>query len=92
MEFRMSDIEEQFARILAACAELGPLAQKHLRVGLGTFAQQEFDDFCRINLHSKRMMYHMAMEWILFKNIHRRAGRLGWLWRAIAHWRDRTDK
>ena len=87
----MADIESLFPAVDRACAKLAPLCQQKLRFGLGRFAEQEYEGMRKHSLFTKRMFYRMGGEWILFKNIYRRAGRFGWFWNARARWIDRTD-
>jgi hypothetical protein len=87
----LANVEGCFAAIDAACASLGKLAQQKLRIGLGSFAQQEYDGVGKHSVYTKRMFFNMGTEWILFKNIYRRAGKFGSFWRLVAKLRDRHD-
>lgn len=87
----MAETESCFPAVARACAALAPHAQLKLRFGLGRFASQEYDGMRTGSLYTKRMFYNMGAEWILFKNIYRRAGKLGWFWRAWSRWYDKRD-
>jgi len=87
----LADVEELFPAIDAAFASLSKLAQKKLRIGLGSFAVQEYDGIAKHSVYTKRMFFNMGTEWILFKNICRRAGKFGSFWRFVAKLRDRHD-
>ena len=92
VEFNLSEAESVFAFIERSCAQLVPHAQRSLRVGLGKFGPDEFTGFSNGNIFSARIPFDMGSEWLLFKNIHRRAGRFGWFWRLVAKRQDRKDK
>lgn len=92
MEFSLGDIENNFAAIEAACRELSKKAIKELRVGLGTFGPDEYVGLSNGSMFTKRMPAAVGTEWILFKNIHRRAGKFGWFWRQIARRLDRKEE
>jgi hypothetical protein len=87
----MADVQEAFAAIHAACQKLSPFAQQKIRFGLGQFATQEYDGIRRLSMYSKGLPFNMGAEWILLKNIQRRAGKFGWFWRLVALARDRHD-
>ncbi len=91
-DVNLADVEQLFPDIDRACATLSTLAQRNMRIGIGSFAQQEYDGFRKHSIYTKCMPYGMGTEWILFKNIRSRAGKFGWFWRLVAKWRDRTDK
>ena len=67
-------------------------AQHKLRIGLGSFGPQEFPFFARASMFGKGLPSDMGTEWILFKNIHRRAGRLSWFWKWVARREDRQER
>jgi hypothetical protein len=46
---------------------------------------------CKLSLFSKRLPFRMGSEWLLFKNIHRRAGKYAWFWQIVANRRNRKD-
>jgi hypothetical protein len=87
----MADVQESFAAVHAACCKLFPFAQQKIRFGLGQFAVQEYDGIRRLSLYSKGLPFNMGAEWILFKNIQRRAGKFGWFWKLVARARDKND-
>ena len=90
-DVNMEDVESTFAGINAAFAELGPHVQKHVRFGVGRFGPDEYKGMATASIFTKRMFYHCSGVWILFKNIHRRAGRFGWFYRALARRYDKKD-
>jgi hypothetical protein len=87
----MADVQDAFTAIQAACQKLSPFAQEKIRFGLGQFAEQEYDGIRRLSLYSKGLPFNMGAEWILLKNIQRRAGKFGWFWRLVARARDKHD-
>ncbi len=90
-DVNMADVESVFAGIDAACAEVGPHVQRMLRIGVGRFGPGEYEGMSKGSIYTKRMMYNVSGVWILFKNIHRRAGRFGWFYRALARRYDKKD-
>ncbi len=90
-DLAMPDVQGAFPSMQAACARLSPFAQQKIRFGIGRFALQEYAGMSRGSLYTKRMPCSMGTEWILFKNIHRRAGKLGWFWRLVSRVRDKHD-
>ncbi len=90
-DVNMAEVESTFAGIAAASAELAPHVQKHVRIGVGRFGPDEYKGMATASMFTKRMFYHASGVWILFKNIHRRAGRFGWFYRALARRYDKKD-
>jgi hypothetical protein len=91
MEFGLNDVESVFARISQTCAQLSPEAHSKLRIVLGSWAEQEYAHMCKMSLFSKRLPFKMGTEWLLFKNIHSRAGKFAWFWKFVAKRRERHD-
>jgi hypothetical protein len=91
MEFNLADADSMVNAINQACMRVAPHAHSKLRVGLGKFGPDEYKHFAKGSLFSSRIPFDMASEWLLFKNIHRRAGQFGWFWRLVARRRDRKD-
>lgn len=91
MEVSLSDVDSLSGAIDQACLKLSPQAHQQLRFTLGSFGQQEYEGMSTISLFSKRIPYNMGSEWLLFKNIRRRAGKFGWFWQALAKRRNRKD-
>lgn len=91
MEIPLANIEKHFGAIEAACATVSKSAVLKMRFFLGAFAGHEYDGLCKGSIFTKHMPFDMGTEWILFKNIHRRAGKLGWFWRLVARRNDAAD-
>jgi hypothetical protein len=91
MEVSLSDVDSLSGAIEQACLKLSPQAHHQLRFTLGSFGEQEYEGMSTISLFSKRIPYNMGSEWLLFKNIRRRAGKFGWFWQALAKRRNRKD-
>jgi hypothetical protein len=89
LEFGLADVASAFERINQACLKLSAKAHAKLRISLGSFAQQEFEGMSKMSLFDKRMAYRMGTEFILFKNIHRRAAKSE---RVVAKRRNRKNK
>jgi hypothetical protein len=87
----MGDVQNAFPAVESVCEQLAPFAQQKLRFGLGQFALQEYDGIRRGSLYTKGMPFNMGSEWILLKNIQRRAGKFGWFWQLVARVRDKHD-
>lgn len=82
-DINLDQVETTFAAIDNALAKLAPHVQHNLRFGVGKFANHEYDDMSRHSIYTKRMLFKMSGEWILFKNIRRRTGRYGWFYRVF---------
>jgi len=91
LEVSLNDVQSVFAKVEQICRKLSPQAHQQLRFTLGSFGQQEYEGMSTISLFSKRIPYNMGSEWLLFKNIRRRAGKFGWFWQALAKRRNRKD-
>jgi hypothetical protein len=91
LEFGLNEVESAFERINQACLQLSLQAHAKLRITLGSFAQQEFEGMSTMSIFTKRMPFSMGTEFILFKNIHRRAGKFDWFWQIVANCRNRKD-
>ncbi|MCA9801064.1 MAG: hypothetical protein KC777_03715 [Cyanobacteria bacterium HKST-UBA02] len=63
-----------------------------MRVGLGCFSPNEYDDFRVMSIFSSQIPFGMADEWLLFKNIHRRSGQYGWFWDLVAWYHDLNNR
>jgi hypothetical protein len=92
MEFNLADVEHNFAAIDAACSTVSNHAINTLRIGLGTFGPQEFPFLAQASVFTKGLPSDMGTEWILFKNIHRRAGKFSWFWKWVARREDRQER
>lgn len=90
-EFSLEDVESQFGAIHAACEKIARLSVNNIRVVLGSFGPGEFDGLSTHSMFSKRVPYAVGTEWIMFKNIHRRAGKYGWFWRWVARREERAE-
>lgn len=84
----MTDIESSLQAVAQACERLTGISRGSLRIGYGRFGPDEYKDMRRYTIYSKRVFYSMVPEWLLLKNVARRAGRFGWLWRW---WVQRFD-
>jgi hypothetical protein len=87
----MADVEECFEAIDKAAKFLVENSAFHLRVGIGQFGPDEYKDMRTRYLYTKRMTFNMGSEWLLVKNITRRAGKFGWFWRFVARRYERFD-
>lgn len=90
-EFSLADVESQFDAIQAACAKIAKLSVNKVRLILGTFGPGEFAGYSTHSMFSKRVPYAVGTEWLMFKNIHRRAGKYGWFWRWVARREERAE-
>ncbi|MDR3612772.1 MAG: hypothetical protein P4L53_04345 [Candidatus Obscuribacterales bacterium] len=87
----MDDVESCFATIDKATTGVVENAARNVRIGIGQFGPQEYVGMRNGYLFTKRMSFNMGSEWILVKNIARRAGKLGWFWRFMARRYERFD-
>ena len=87
----LAEVENSFAAIDEAASAIIEHSINNVRIGIGQFGPDEYFDIRGRSLYTKRMMFNMGGEWLLFKNICRRAGKMGWFWRFIARRYDRYD-
>jgi hypothetical protein len=81
VDVNLANVESSFATIDGAWAAIAPHVQNHVRLGFGKFGPAEYRDMKRMTVYSKGVPYSLCAEWILFKNICRRAGRFSWFHR-----------
>ena len=90
-DVNMTDVESCSMAIDAAAATLVEKSIHQVRFGIGQFGPLEYPAMRGGYLYTKRMMFNMGSEWILVKNIARRAGKFGWFWRLVARRYERFD-
>jgi hypothetical protein len=87
----MAEVEKCFTAIDKAAGIVAQKSARNIRIGIGQFGPQEYMGMRDGYLYTKRMMFNMGSEWLLVKNIARRAGKLGWFWRFVARRYERYD-
>lgn len=79
-DLHMPDLADSFPSMATACARLEQLNAGDLHVAIGRFGPQEYIDMRKLTIYGQRAITRAIPDWLLMKNISRRAGRFGWLW------------
>lgn len=86
-----AQVEDCWDAIDKAATIIAAKSKQKIRIGIGQFESSEYECANREHLFGSRLPLGVGADWLLLKNIARRAGRYGWFWRHLARRQERFD-